>query len=46
MEKEQNGMTDRQFLHHLKEILEVALGCRTLRQFIKKLRRLIEQYEQ
>ena len=40
-----DGMTDRQFLHHLRELLEVAKSCKDLSEFTKKLEDLISSYE-
>lgn len=44
MEKENQGMTDRQFLNHLRELLAVAERSATLEEFKNELRQLIEQY--
>ena len=43
-DKEGNGMTDRQFLNHLEEILEIAKSCQDIKELIKKLESLIEKY--
>lgn len=40
-----DGMTDRQFLHHLRELLTVAKSCKTLEEFIEKLEEMISSYE-
>ncbi len=45
-ESEVNGMTDKQFLHHLIELLEVAKSSANLGEFIKKLENMISQYNQ
>ena len=44
-DKEGNGMTDRQFLNHLEEILEIAKSCQDIKEFIHKLENLIEKYK-
>ena len=44
MEKENQGMTDRQFLNHLRELLAVAERSAPLEEFKNELRKLIEQY--
>lgn len=44
MEKENQGMTDRQFLNHLRELLAIAERSETLEEFKNELQQLIEQY--
>lgn len=39
------GMTDRQFVHHLRELLAIAKSCKDLQEFIHKLEELISSYE-
>ncbi len=39
------NMTDRQFLHHLRELLAVAKACKTLEEFIEKLEEMISSYD-
>ena len=43
-EKEVIGMTDKQFLNHLHEILAIAEKSKDLADFIKELKALINKY--
>lgn len=44
--KEVQGMTDKQFLHHLQELREIASHSDSLEEFIKTLDKLIDSYKQ
>ena len=39
-----DGMTDKQYLDHLRELLDTAKSCSTLQEFIKKLEARISSY--
>ena len=39
-----DGMTDKQYLDHLRDLLEIAKGCSTLQEFITKLETRIATY--
>ena len=43
-EREVLGMTDREFLNHLYEILTIANKCKDLDEFKKDLQSLIDNY--
>ena len=43
-EREANGMTDNQFLHHLQEMLVLAEHSANLEEFIKELKKMIDTY--
>lgn len=38
------GMTDKQYLDHLRDLLEIAKGCNSLQEFVVKLETKIETY--
>ncbi len=46
VESEADGMTDKQFLNHLCELLELAKRSENLQEFIKTLEKLIAEYRQ
>ena len=43
-EREVIGMTDKQFLNHLHEILAIAEKSKDLAEFIEELKKLIDKY--
>ena len=43
-EREVHGMTDKQFLNHLNEILAIAEKSKDLDEFVKELKQRIDEY--
>ena len=39
------GMTDRQFVHHLRDLLIIAKSCANLEEFIKELEKMISSFD-